>query len=67
LSSSRSAAVSHEDRHAAAGGDDALRDLVSGGPGDVPVEDGDVVGVDAQQLQSDVAVTCDVCGDRFEA
>ncbi len=26
-------------------------DLVTGGPGDVPVEHGDVVGVDAQQLQ----------------
>ena len=37
------------------------------GPGDVPVEDGDVVGVDAQQLQSGVAVTCDVCRDRFQA
>ena len=57
----------HEDRHAAAGGDDAFGDLVAGGPGDVAVEDGDVVGVDAQQLQSGVAVTCDVCGDRFQA
>ena len=38
----------HEDRHAAAGGDDAFGDLVAGGPGDVAVEDGDVVGVDAQ-------------------
>ena len=37
------------------------------GPGDVPVEDGDVVGVDAQQLQSGVAVTCDVRRDRFQA
>src|SRR5207244_11968301 len=36
----------HEDRHAAAGGDDASGDLVAGGPGDVSVEDGDVVGVD---------------------
>ena len=57
----------HEDRHAAAGGDDAIGDLVTGGPGDVAVEDGDVVGVDAQQLQSGVAVTCDVCRDRFQA
>ena len=56
-----------EDRHAAAGGDDASRDLVAGGPGDVPVEDGDVVGVDAQQLQSGVAVTGDVGRDRFQA
>ena len=37
------------------------------GPGDVAVEDGDVVGVDAQQLQSGVAVTCDVGRDRFQA
>jgi hypothetical protein len=35
----------HEDRHAAAGGDDAFGDLVAGGSGDVAVEDGDVVGV----------------------
>ena len=35
--------------------------------GDVSVEDGDVVGVDLQQLQSGVAVTCDVCRDRFQA
>ena len=57
----------HEDRHAAAGGDDALGDLVAGGPGDVAVEDGDVVGVDAQQLQRGVAVTGDVCRDRLQA
>ena len=37
------------------------------GPGDVAVEDGDVVGVDVQQLQSGVAVTCDVCRDCFQA
>ena len=57
----------HEDRHTAAGGDDAFGDLVTRGSGDVSVEDGDVVGVDAQQLQSSVAVTCDVCRDRFQA
>jgi hypothetical protein len=57
----------HEDRHAAARGDDASGDLVTGGPGDVAAEDGDVVGVDAQQLQSGVAVTGDVCRDRFQA
>ena len=57
----------HEDRHAAAGGDDAFGDLVTGGPGDVAVEDGDVVGVDAQQLQSGVAVARDVGRDRFQA
>jgi hypothetical protein len=57
----------HEDRHAAAGDDDALGDLVTGGPGDVAVEDGDVVVVDAQQLQSGRAVTRDVCRDRFQA
>jgi hypothetical protein len=37
------------------------------GPGMSRVEDGDVVGVDAQQLQSAVAVTCDVRGDGFQA
>ena len=57
----------HEDRHAAAGGDDAFGDLVAGGAGDVAVEDGDVVGVDAQQLQSGVTVTGDVGRDRFQA
>ena len=57
----------HEDRHAAAGGDDAFGDLVTGGPGDVAVEDGDVVGVDAQQLQGGVAVAGDVRRDRFQA
>ena len=57
----------HEDRHAAAGGDDASGDLVTGRPGDVAIEDGDVVGVDAQQLQRGVAVTGDVCRDRLEA
>src|SRR5262249_27487837 len=41
----------HEDGHAAAGGDDAPGDLVAGGAGDIAVEDGDVVGVDAQQFQ----------------
>src|SRR5207302_1228456 len=57
----------HEDRHAAAGGDDALRDFVTGRAGDVSVEDGDVVGVEPQQLQSGLAVACDVGGDRFQA
>ncbi len=47
--------------------DDTFGDLVAGRPGDVAVEDGDVVGVDAQQLQRGVAVTGDVCRDRFEA
>jgi hypothetical protein len=56
----------HEDRHAATGGDDALGDLVSGGARDVAVEDGDVVGVDAQQLQSSVTVTGNVGRDRFQ-
>src|SRR5262249_12879834 len=54
----------HEDRHAAAGGDDAFGDLVAGRAGDIAVEDGDVVGVDAQQLQSSVTVTGDICRDR---
>src|ERR687888_567051 len=57
----------HEDRHPAAGGDDAFGDLVAGRSGNVSVEDGDVVGIEAQQLQSGVAVTCDVCRDRFQA
>src|SRR5204863_4062502 len=48
-------------------GDDAFGDLVAGRCGDVAVQDGDVVGVDAQQLQSGVAVTCDVGRDRFQA
>ena len=42
-------------------------DLVAGRPGDVAVEDGDVVGVDAQQLQRRVAVAGDVGGDRLQA
>jgi uncharacterized protein YcbK (DUF882 family) len=42
-------------------------DLVAGGPGDVAVQDGDVVGVDAQHLQSGVAVARDVGRDRFKA
>jgi hypothetical protein len=57
----------HQDRHAAAGGDDAPGDLVTGGPGDVSVQHGDVVGVDAQQRQRRVAVTGDVCRDRLQA
>src|SRR5262249_26475759 len=57
----------HEDRHATVGLDDVFGDLVTSRPGDVSVEHGDVVGVDAQQLQSGVAVTGDICGDRFLA
>src|SRR5262249_37460756 len=57
----------HQDRHAASGGDDDFGDLVTGGSGDVAVEDGDVVGVDAQQFHSGVAVTGDVCRDRCQA
>ena len=57
----------HEDRRAAAGGDDACCDLVAGGSGNVSVEDGDVVGIEAQQLEGGVAVTGDVCRDRFQA
>ena len=41
-------------------------DLVAGRPGDVAVEDGDVVGVDAQQLERGVAVAGDVGRDRFQ-
>ena len=57
----------HEDRHAAAGREDAFGDLVARGPGDVAVEDGDVVGVDAQQSESGVTVTGDVGRDRLQA
>jgi hypothetical protein len=57
----------HEDRHAAARGDDVSGDLVAGRPRDVPVEDGGVVGIETQQLQGGLAVTCDVCSDRFQA
>jgi hypothetical protein len=42
-------------------------DLVAGGAGDVPVEDGDVIGVDAQQLEGGPAVARDVRGDRLQA
>src|SRR5437762_7366054 len=52
----------HEDRHAAAGGDDAFGDLVTGRAGNVSAEDGDVVGVHAQQLQSGLTVACGVGG-----
>ena len=38
----------HEDRHAGARGDDAFGDLVTRRTGDVSVENGDVVGVDAR-------------------
>src|SRR5207245_3374675 len=44
----------HQDRHAATGGDDALGDLVARRTWDIAVEDGHVVGIDAQQLQSRV-------------
>ena len=44
-----------------------LGDLVAGGPGNVAVEDGDVVGVDAQQFQRGVAVASDVGRDRCQA
>ena len=57
----------HEDRGAAAGGDDVLGDLVPGRPGNVSVQHGDVIGVETQQLQSGVAVAGDVRGDRLEA
>jgi hypothetical protein len=38
----------HQDRHPGAGGQDASGNLVAGRPRDVAVEDGEVVGVDAQ-------------------
>ncbi len=57
----------HEDGRAAARGDDASGDLVARWTGDVSVEDGDVVGVETQQLQGGVTVAGDVGGDRFQA
>jgi serine-type D-Ala-D-Ala carboxypeptidase (penicillin-binding protein 5/6) len=57
----------HQDRHAAVRRDDAFGDLVTGGPGDVPVQHGDVVGVGTQQLQRAVAVTGNVGRDGFQA
>jgi hypothetical protein len=57
----------HEDRHAVAGGDYALGNLVAGRSRNVSVEDGDVVGVEAQELEGAVAVTRDVGCDRFQA
>ena len=56
----------HQDRRAAAGGDDPFGDLVAGGPGNVAVEDGDVVGVDVQELEGGVTVTGDVGRDRLQ-
>jgi len=41
-------------------------DLVAGRSGDVSVEDGDVVGIDAQQLKSGVTVTGQVGRDRLQ-
>jgi hypothetical protein len=57
----------HEDRPAAARGNDASGDLVTEGSADVAVEDDDVTGVDAQQLWSVVAVTGGVSDDRLQA
>src|SRR5262249_32263655 len=42
-------------------------DLVARGSRDVAIEDGDVVAVDAQQLQRGVAVAGDVGRDRLQA
>ena len=57
----------HEDRQAAAGGDDVFGDLVTGRAGDVTVQDSNVVSVDAQQIQSGVPVACDIGSDRFQS
>src|SRR5437660_630556 len=40
--------------------------LIAGGPRYIAVEDGDVVGVDAQQLKSHVTVTGDICRYRLQ-
>ena len=53
-------------RQTAAGRDDVVGDLIAGGAGNVSVEDGDVVGVDPEELQCGVAVTGDVRGDCLE-
>jgi hypothetical protein len=55
----------HEDRYVVTGRDGAPGNLVAGGPGDVAVEDGDVVAVDAQQIQRGVTVIREICRDRF--
>src|SRR5205807_1115135 len=47
----------HQDRHAATRRDDALGDLITRRPRDVTIKNRDVVGIDAQQLQSALAVT----------
>ncbi len=47
--------------------DDVLGDLITGGAGDVAVEDRNVVRVDAQQFQRGVTVTGDVRRDRLKA
>jgi hypothetical protein len=57
----------HQDRHAAAGRDDPLRDLVTARSRNVAVEHREVVRVHAQQFESSVAVARDVSGDRAEA
>src|SRR5690606_9021428 len=57
----------HQDRHAAAGCDHAPGDLVAGRTGYVAVQHGDVVGVDAQQLQRRFAVQGDVGRDGLQA
>jgi zinc D-Ala-D-Ala carboxypeptidase len=57
----------HQDRHAAAGGHDALGDLITRGPGDISIEHGDVVGVYAQHFQSGVTVIGNIGRDCFQA
>jgi hypothetical protein len=47
----------------AEGGNDSFGDLATGRSGNASVVDGDVVGVDAQQLRRGIAV----CRDRFQA
>nr|BFF16407.1 hypothetical protein GCM10025699_77100 [Microbacterium flavescens] len=44
-----------------------LGDLIARGAGHVAVQDGDVVGVHAEQLEGGVPVGRDVGGDRLEA
>jgi hypothetical protein len=56
----------HEDRGAAPGRDDPACDLVAGRPGDVAVEDGEVVGVGAEQLERGGAVAGDVGRDGLQ-
>ena len=42
-------------------------DLVTGGAGNIAVENGDVIGIDARACPEPSTISGDVGGDRFEA